>query len=335
MEEGQIAEVRGIEADQNLEPELVEIARTKMAELPGAQAYEKKTSDMQKLTAIEAKDNSGQELTVEELRFLYEADSKIEGFGYTKDPRIKQLMMPRDPRADLSRIYECRPDQVAFGQFDLKPTSVVLFGDLSRNDPDTGLHEAPSQPLWKRLTQRSTAKPWEASVARAYPSLKIVHGNVIEHNLIDLGDIEEVTGDLSTWSSRIQDLGRLRRIGGNGIFNQPSPGSSYTRSGIVSLGQLESIGGHASFDYSSIQDLGELREIGGMAKFTESEITNLGMLEKIGGDVWFAFSKVSNLGSLREIGGNIRIDNDNTLDFSGISYRDIELQRLRLKYMFE
>ena len=72
-----------------------------------------------------------------------------------------------------------------------------------------------------------------------------------------------------------------------------------------------------------------------MAKFTESEITNLGMLEKIGGDVWFAFSKVSNLGSLREIGGNIRIDNDNTLDFSGISYRDIELQRLRLKYMFE
>ena len=46
---------------------------------------------MKKLTGIEKKAEDGEDLTLEELRFLYEIDEKIEGFGYSRDPRIDKI----------------------------------------------------------------------------------------------------------------------------------------------------------------------------------------------------------------------------------------------------
>ena len=43
----------------------------------------------------------------EELRFLYEIDSNIEGFGYDKDPRIEEILDKREMEQDLARIFEC------------------------------------------------------------------------------------------------------------------------------------------------------------------------------------------------------------------------------------
>lgn len=44
----------------------------------------KKECDMQFLTTIDNKVQKGYDLTKEELRFLYEIDSIIEGVGYEK-----------------------------------------------------------------------------------------------------------------------------------------------------------------------------------------------------------------------------------------------------------
>jgi len=105
MEEDEIGEVRGIQADQNLEPVLVDIARTKMAELPGAKEYEKKARDMAQLTDIEHKMKADQELTSEELWFLHEINGEINGFGYEADPRINELKSNRDWMSDMSKIF--------------------------------------------------------------------------------------------------------------------------------------------------------------------------------------------------------------------------------------
>lgn len=91
-----IAEVRGVEAEQNLEGELTGITEAKMREVDpnGAESYTKKASDMRRLTEIEKllKDNPHAELSDEDLIFLYELKSPIEGFGYERDPRIDQLL---------------------------------------------------------------------------------------------------------------------------------------------------------------------------------------------------------------------------------------------------
>ncbi len=101
-----IGEVRGIEADQNMEGPLVPIAEAKMNEVDpqGAEPYKKKSADMQKLTAIYTRHTTSVELTNQDLRFLYELDGTIQGFGYQRDPRIEQILADRNKKADLSLV---------------------------------------------------------------------------------------------------------------------------------------------------------------------------------------------------------------------------------------
>lgn len=113
MENGQIAEVRGIEKDQNLEANMVDIAKEKYNQLPGGEKYEKKDSDMKLLTKIDNIIKNNQELTKENLRFLYEIDNKIEGFGYKDDPRIEEIRSKRNPKSDLSFIFGCIQTEIS------------------------------------------------------------------------------------------------------------------------------------------------------------------------------------------------------------------------------
>ena len=46
---------------------------------------------MKLLTLIDKKVNNNIELTLDELKFLYEIDDQIKGFGYEEDPRIKEI----------------------------------------------------------------------------------------------------------------------------------------------------------------------------------------------------------------------------------------------------
>jgi len=103
MEHGKIAEVRGVAKNQNIESEMEEIVEEKLNEFPDKDIYLKKTSDMKKLTLIYKKSKTGQELTKEELEFLY---GEIQGFGYRKDPRINEIIARRNPTNDLNIIFE-------------------------------------------------------------------------------------------------------------------------------------------------------------------------------------------------------------------------------------
>lgn len=74
--------------------------------------------------------------------------------------------------------------------------------------------------------------------------------------------------------------------------------------GLVSLGNLMTIGGNADFSGSDVVDLGDLCWIGGNANFSGSRIRHLRDLDRIVGDADFAVSNVTDLGQLRWIGGN-------------------------------
>ena len=116
MENGQVTEVRGINSNQNMEANMIDIASEKYHQLPGGEKFDKKDHDMKLLTLIENKTNNNQELSKDELKFLYEIENKIEGFGYTDDPRIKEIKGVRDEMKDLTFIFDCRPDQISFTQ---------------------------------------------------------------------------------------------------------------------------------------------------------------------------------------------------------------------------
>ena len=129
MEENQIAEIRGINEHQNLESEMEEILEEKLKEFPDSNNYKKKVNNMKKLTDIynEYKDR---ELTIEELRFLYEVDEQIEGFGYEEDPRIEEILEGRNIKEDLAKVLNCKPEQISDDVNDvLSGKEIIYFYD--------------------------------------------------------------------------------------------------------------------------------------------------------------------------------------------------------------
>ena len=134
MENGRIGEIRGIAKNQNIEPEMEEVVKEKIKDFPDKDKYYKKVRDMQILTEIYYKHQRKEELTEEELRFLYEIDYKIEGFGYQKDPRIEEIINERkEAREDLARVFNCDVLQIAFNKREIINNTVYYRGLLDLN----------------------------------------------------------------------------------------------------------------------------------------------------------------------------------------------------------
>jgi len=142
MQEGRISEARGVaDSQQNLEGNMAEIADQKMNELPGKEKYQKTSADMKKMTAIYEKSfkedrKTGEktylnpELSKDELIFLYEIDSKIQGFGYQKDSRIEELRQKRNPKEDAPVVLECEERQIAWSRKEINADTKAYIGTL-------------------------------------------------------------------------------------------------------------------------------------------------------------------------------------------------------------
>ena len=128
-----IGEIRGISGKQNMEPEMMPILEEKLKEFPDRDKYLKKEHDMKLLTLIGKKVNNNIELNLGELKFLYEIDDKISGFGFMEDPRIKEIKSKRNIKRDYSIIFNIKEEDVALSQEEWKKTPnkfKVLVGNL-------------------------------------------------------------------------------------------------------------------------------------------------------------------------------------------------------------
>ncbi|MCD8563970.1 MAG: hypothetical protein LRY44_03050 [Candidatus Pacebacteria bacterium] len=127
-----IAEVRGIEKDQNIDQYIQPVLDEKLSEFGSeGERYLKKSEDMKRMTDITQRYRTGQALTSDDLRFLYEIDGNIQGFGYKADPRIKEILDGRNMKEDLGVLFNCRPDQIAITQEEALSGDCVYYrGDL-------------------------------------------------------------------------------------------------------------------------------------------------------------------------------------------------------------
>jgi hypothetical protein len=141
MDGDSIAEVRGIAKEQNLDPWIAEtdVLDLKLAEF-GEEGvrYRKRSRDMRRLTAIEHRAKAKAPLSKEDLRFLYEIDERVEGFGYEKDPRILGILSKRDPRADLSVAVGVDRNKISLTQEE------ALSGDIELHYRDLDLADRTS-----------------------------------------------------------------------------------------------------------------------------------------------------------------------------------------------
>ncbi len=138
MQGDKIGEVRGIAPDQNLDPYIGDVVKEKLKEFPDGKAYEKKTEDMKLLTQIDKKNQAGQELTTEELKFLYEFEDIIQGFGYEEDPRKAEILKTRDIKYDLGKATGFLSEQISINRDEALSGNIKFhYGDLDLNDLQT------------------------------------------------------------------------------------------------------------------------------------------------------------------------------------------------------
>ena len=131
MEGEHIGEVRGILPHQALEPQMSEALDAKLTEFgPEADRYKKKSHDMKLMTDLATKQEKGEVFTQSELSFLYELDSKIEGFGYSKDPRIEELRSKRDTIKDVPVIFGCALKEIAQKPEEVDENTKAYIGPL-------------------------------------------------------------------------------------------------------------------------------------------------------------------------------------------------------------
>ncbi len=91
--DGIVAEVSGLNEGQAVEDALVPIVKEKTLFLPGGEEYLQKFEDKQALIRLDKKMEKGEDLTKEELSFLYELDRPIATLDTynDEDPRIPEL----------------------------------------------------------------------------------------------------------------------------------------------------------------------------------------------------------------------------------------------------
>ncbi len=130
MKGGAIQQVRGIAGGQNLDTYITNVAKEKLHGFDDGESLEKRLLDTDRLGHIEHKIKTQETLDSDELRFLYEIDSPIEGFGYQRDPRIRELRNTRDKKADALVVFNCEEGQIARNLQDIREGTQVYIGPL-------------------------------------------------------------------------------------------------------------------------------------------------------------------------------------------------------------
>lgn len=285
MVDNNIAEIRGIGEGQSVEPQLEKILESKLNEFPNKDIYYKKVKDMEYLTHIYTLHKMGKKLSAYNLRFLYEIDNTIDGFGYDKDPRIKEIIDSRNIKEDLATIFNCPLELIATTEEELynNPENIVCYcGDLKYKDNTK------------------------------FPKLKCVMGKAVFYNLETIiGIVPELESVTDTFYGEklktAKGLENLKYIGGSAVFDELES--------AIGLNNLKLIGWTAYFNnLKDLSGLDNLISIRWSAEFDSLlSLDHLEVLKYVGGNLHVeSLEDTSKLNQIN-VGGTIYVKNQKKL----------------------
>ena len=127
--DGIVAEVSGLNEGQAVEDALVPIVKEKTLSLPGGEKYLQKFDDKQALIRLDKKMEKGEDLTKEELNFLYELDRPIATLDtYNReDPRIPELKEKYGIEYALEKGVDANKMVASLDSYDIAKNLDTLF----------------------------------------------------------------------------------------------------------------------------------------------------------------------------------------------------------------
>jgi hypothetical protein len=304
-----ITEVRGVAESQNLDPYIHPVVEEELKEIPGGIKWMETMQDQKKLAEIYLKHLNNQELTQEELRFIYEIDKDIKIFGYEKDPRIKEILRNRNKRENLSIIFEYQEDEIAMNVNEINDKTRIIY--------------TPGETLILRklppnLEYAFCSLDLGYTLIKSLGKLKKVSGNLNLSNsqIEDLGDLEEVGGYLDLKNTPIKSLEKLKRVGRDLYLSN---------SQIEDLGDLEEVRWYLFLENTPIKSLGKLKKVGGSLYLSNSQIENLGDLEEIEGILALYNTPIKSLGKLKRVGESLFLSNSQIEDLGDLEEVGMEI----------
>ena len=127
--DGIVAEVSGLNEGQAIEDALVPIVKEKALSLPGGEKYLQKFDDKQALIRLDKKMEKGEDLTKEELSFLYELDRPIATLDTynEEDPRIPELKEKYGIEYALEKGVDANKMVASLDSYDIAKNLDTLF----------------------------------------------------------------------------------------------------------------------------------------------------------------------------------------------------------------
>ena len=119
--DGKVTEVSGLNEGQAIEDSLIPTVKEKVLSLPGGKEFLQKFEDKQTLIKLDHKLQNGEDLTKEELSFLYELDRPIATLDTynSKDPRITELRKKYDLEYAFEKGVDVNKMVASLGSYDL------------------------------------------------------------------------------------------------------------------------------------------------------------------------------------------------------------------------
>lgn len=167
----------------------------------------------------------------------------------------------------------------------------------------------------------------EHSNPKLYVAFKRIPGSLIirgdqeyknnGHEIKTLGNIESIRGDLGLSYTKIEDLGKLKRVDGDLWFSGSDEFINENSFKIKTLAPLEKVNGAVSIRGNSLTSLGTLKYVGKNLSLRFSKVTDLGDLEYVGGNLliskynleYYDFSKIKIDGKIRKYNDEITTAN--------------------------
>lgn len=119
--DGKVTEVSGLNEGQAIDDSLIPTVKEKVLSLPGGKEFLQKFEDKQTLIRLDHKLQNGEDLTKEELSFLYELDRPIATLDTynSKDPRITELRKKYDLEYAFEKGVDVNKMVASLGSYDL------------------------------------------------------------------------------------------------------------------------------------------------------------------------------------------------------------------------
>lgn len=155
-------------------------------------------------------------------------------------------------------------------------TTNVEIDSLNDLENYTSLNKLPF--IIQTLNETNNNSFYSLAFGKIKGSLYITADETFE----SLGNISEVTGNITFRGSRIKSLGHLKKVGGSIFVRQFDP--PYTA--LQSLDNLEFVGGNLILQNTPINDLGNLKYVGGTLNLRNTNIKSLSQVEFIGGNLF-------------------------------------------------